>query len=141
MATEAILRKDAQLPRNSQARLWFGLAATAVAWVGLGFSDILITWRACVHREQYGGAAYLPAVHIVYMVVAVFLFAVAVTAGATSYRNWRALSHGSSFLKAEATDREEFMALLGVIVSVTLGMGIVWLSLPPLLIELYARVR
>jgi hypothetical protein len=139
MATEATIPNDR--PRSSQALLWFGLAATAVAWVGLGVSDILITWRACVHREEFGGATVLPAVHLAYIAVAASLLAIAAVAGTTSYRNWRALSPGSSFLKAEATDREEFMALLGVIVSVTLGMGIVWLSLPPLLIELCARVR
>jgi hypothetical protein len=33
------------------------------------------------------------------------------------------------------------MALLGVIISVTLGMGIIWLSIPPLMIQLCERAK
>ena len=41
----------------------------------------------------------------------------------------------------DAVERREFMALLGVIVSVTLGMGIIWLALPPLFLDLCWRAR
>jgi divalent metal cation (Fe/Co/Zn/Cd) transporter len=73
--------------------------------------------------------------------LAVALLALTIVAGVTSYRNWRALSQQARLLEAPAVDRREFMALLGVIVSVTLGMGIVWLALPPLFIELCWRAK
>jgi hypothetical protein len=62
-------------------------------------------------------------------------------AGTLSYRNWRAISPQNEILEASATDRREFMALLGVFVSVTLGMGVLWLSIPLFLIEFCLRAK
>ena len=71
-----------------------------------------------------------------------FCFIVVFAAGITSYRNWRMiLRSNAKFSNATATDRREFMALLGVFVSITLGMGVLWLSIPPLVIELCMRAR
>jgi hypothetical protein len=33
------------------------------------------------------------------------------------------------------------MALLGVFVSLTLGMGVLWLSIPPLILQFCLRVK
>jgi hypothetical protein len=123
------------------SHLWFGLTAAAIAWVLLGFIDILITWRACVHQEQYGNASTHPDARVLYIVVAVSLFIVVLIAGTLSYRNWRTISSQRQLLEATATDRREFMALLGVFVSVTLGVGVLWLSIPPLVIELCLRSK
>ena len=122
-------------------RLWFGLVASAAAWISLGIIDILITWRACVHQEQSGTASAHPGARALYIVAAVILFLVVVSAGTLSYRNWRTISSQREILRAAATDRREFMALLGVFVSITLGMGVLWLAIPPLVIELCARAR
>jgi H+/Cl- antiporter ClcA len=122
-------------------RLWFGLAASACAWVLLGFLDILITWRACVHQEEWGNASAHPGARTLYIVVSLALILTVVIAGTLSYRNWRALTEQRSILEAQATDRREFMALLGVFVSLTLGMGVLWLSIPPLIIQLCLRVK
>jgi hypothetical protein len=125
----------------SPARLWFGLGAAAVAWVLLGFIDIIITWRSCVHQEQFGNASPHPGARVIYVAVAVSLFIVVLIAGTLSYRNWRTISLQRQFLEAAATDRREFMALLGVFVSVTLGVGVLWLSIPPLVIEFCLRAK
>lgn len=123
------------------SRLWFGLAASAVAWATLGFIDVLVTWRACVHQEQYGNPSPHPGARIIYLVAALVLFTIVVVAGTMSYRNWRTLSVQREILDATATDRREFMALLGVFVSVTLGVGVLWLAIPPLIIELCMRAK
>jgi hypothetical protein len=122
-------------------RLWFGLAASVMAWLLLGFLDILITWRACVHEEEFGNPVSHPAVRAIYIVVAGILFLIVLVAGVMSYGNWRAISSEREILKSTATDRREFMALLGVFVSITLGMGVLWLAIPPLLIELCMRAK
>jgi hypothetical protein len=137
MATNDNLRGTPITP----ARLWFGLAASACAWALLGFLDILITWRACVHQEEWGSASAHPGVRTLYIVVSLALILTVVIAGTLSYRNWRALTEQRSILEAQATDRREFMALLGVFVSLTLGMGVLWLSIPPLIIQLCLRVK
>jgi len=122
-------------------RLWFGLVGAAVAWATLGFVDILITWRTCVHREQFGNPSPHPGATALYLIVAIVLFVIVVAAGVMSYRNWRAISSQNQIINATATDRREFMALLGVFVSVTLGMGVLWLAIPPLVIELCVRAK
>lgn len=122
-------------------RLWFGLIASAVAWVSLGFLDILITWRACVHQEEFGNPVAHPAARMIYAAVAALLFIVVLASGITSYRNWRMISQQREILNATATDRREFMALLGVFVSITLGVSVLWLAIPPLVIELCMRAR
>jgi len=134
---------DGNLPAKpiASVRLWFGLGASAVAWVLLGCLDIFITFAACTHQDQFGIPGDHPAVTGICIALAVALLAIAIAAGITSYRNWRALSQQARLLEAPAIDRREFMALLGVIVSVTLGMGIVWLALPPLFIELCWRAK
>jgi hypothetical protein len=123
------------------ARLWFGLMASACAWALLGFLDILITWRACVHQDEWGSASAHPGARTLYIVISLTLILTVFSAGTLSYRNWRALTEQRTILEAQATDRREFMALLGVFVSLTLGMGVLWLSIPPLIIQLCLRVK
>jgi hypothetical protein len=137
MATEGRL----PLAPVKPPRLWFGLVASAASWMTLGCLDILITWRACTHQENFGIPSVHPGVRILFGIVALVLLLVTIAAGLTSYRNWRALSGRHHVLDTEAIERHEFMALLGVIVSVTLGMGIVWLALPPLFLDICWRAR
>ncbi len=122
-------------------RLWFGTATAAVAWVLLGCADIVITWRACMVQEDYGIPTPRPEVRIIYFMLALILLAVTVYAGFTSYRTWRYLSEQHAMLRSHGIERREFMAIGGVIVAVTMGMGILWLALPPLFLDLCWRAR
>lgn len=122
-------------------RLWFGTATGAVLWVLLGCADIVITWRACMVQEDYGIPAPHPDARILYFVLAVALLVVTIWAGVTSYRTWRFLSSQRKLLDAQAVERREFLAVGGVIISITMGMGILWLALPPLFLDLCWRAR
>jgi hypothetical protein len=122
-------------------RLWFGTATAAVAWILLGCADIVITWRACMVQEDYGIPTPRPDVRILYFVLALALLAITLWAGFTSYRTWRYVSSERRFLDSKAVERREFLALSGVIVAVTMGMGILWLALPPLFLDLCWRAR
>jgi O-antigen/teichoic acid export membrane protein len=122
-------------------RLWFGLVTSAAAWVGLGLLDILICWRACTRQQGYGIPDPHPWARALFFVLALVLLALTVVAGFTSYRNWRKLSLEHRLLDAQGVERREFMAIVGVIISVTLGMGIVWLALPPLFLDLCWRAK
>jgi hypothetical protein len=137
MDSEITNRKQHVAP----GRLWFGVAASAAAWFVLGAADILITWAACVHREQLGGSSAHPEIRLLAIAITVILFATILASGSISYRNWRQLSADTSFESAEGKGREEFMALLGVFVSVTLGFSVIWLALPLFIIELCVRTR
>ena len=122
-------------------RLWFQVAGSGIAWFSLGLADIVITWRACVHEEQFGGPSSHPGARVLYFVMWFLLAALALLAGWMSYRSWRSLSEKSDLLYAEGREREEFMSQAGFFISLTLGIGILWLSLPLFLIEMCARTR
>jgi hypothetical protein len=137
MANEMTNRTGHIAPR----RLWFGVAASAAAWFVLGAADILLTWAACLHREQLGGASGHPGILLLTIAITVVLFATVVASGTVSYRNWRRLSADANLESAEGRGRDEFMALLGVFVSFTLGFSVLWLALPLFIIDLCVRTR
>ena len=69
------------------------------------------------------------------------LFSIVLLAGRTSYRNWRALTGACGLIETLATDRQEFMALAGVFVSFTLGIGVLWLAVPLFMVQLCMRAK
>jgi hypothetical protein len=125
----------------SPTSLWFGFAGSTAAWIVLGIADLLITWFACFGREQYGGASFEPEFKWIFAICTLALFATAMVAGMVSFRNWRKLSRERHLSEAEGRGRQEYMALIGVFISFTLGMGIVWLGIPILIIDLCVRAR
>lgn len=137
MEPEAKTREQAV----GEGRLWVGFATGVAAWFALGIADMLITWKACTHQEQYGGAMAHPVARALYIVVTLLLIASAIATGVLSYRNWRRLAAENRLLDAEGRGRQEFMALLGVYVSFTLGFGMLWLGLPVFLLQMCLRTR
>ena len=122
-------------------KLWFGLSAAFFCWFLLGIAEMFITWRACLHQENLGNAVSHSGATAASFIVTFFLIGVAAAAGFVSYMNWRRLSQQPKFIEAEGRGRPEFMALIGVIVSFTLGVGMVWMGLPLFILRLCARVR
>ena len=137
MVTETERQSNPVSPR----KLWFGLITSAIAWVSLGCFDIVVNWRACMHQEDYGIAGPHLGARVLIGAFGLALLVIAISAGMTSYRNWKQLSAQQPILDAQAVERREFMALLGVIISVTLGMGIVWLAITPLFVDICWRAR
>lgn len=128
-------------PEVSSRRLWFGLLAAALSWFGLGIADVLITWRACLHQEQFGAASEHPALTMLNIALFALLLLIAIVAGFVSFTNWKRLSRQNRIFAAEATASREFLAMVGVFISVTLGLGIVWLGAPLLILQLCLRIR
>lgn len=137
------MASQTETPRQhvSPGRLWFGFSAAAFAWLGLGISDVLITWRECIHREAFGGASSHPGLRTLNIALFAVLLAIAVAAGVMSYRNWRRLAGEVNLLHAEGTGRREYLALIGVFISITLGIGMIWLGIPVLILSLCVRIR
>lgn len=126
----------------ASTRLWFGFTGSACAFTGLAVADVLIAWWACLQNDaQFGFSHERPGINALYFAANFLLMGVAAIAGSTSYLNWKKLSASTKLLNAEARGRQEFMALLGVFVSVTLGVGIVWLTIPLFLIGVCVRAR
>lgn len=125
----------------SRKRQWFALWGPAAAWVILFFANIVITWQACLHHEQLGGTSSHAGLLILNMVVFFALLATAIIAGVLAYRAWRRRSGEGSFINAEAEDRHEYMAMVGVLMTITMGIGIIWLGMPLWIISLCVRTR
>lgn len=125
----------------SPAKLWFGTITAAVSWVLLGCLDILINWRACQHQEMYGIPPHVIGPRVLIGCLALFLLVLVLIAGVISYRNWQRLSPERDLLKTHAVERQEYMAFLGLIMTVTMGIGIVWLALPPIFLNICWRAR
>jgi hypothetical protein len=125
----------------SNRRLWFEFAASAAGWLCLGCLDMVIAWRACVHQEQFGAPSSHPWARILYFVLWIILFGLATLAGSLSYRTWRTLSGTEELMRAEGRERREFMSLSGLFISITLGIGFLWMCLPLFMLQMCARVR
>lgn len=137
MASKIISRH----PVTSERRLWFGLWGAVIAWVTLYFAEIVITWQACMHHEQYGGASSHPGFLLLAIIIFFLLLAIAILAGYLAYRAWRSSAGPGRFFYAEAEDRREYMGMVGVLTTITMGVGIIWLGLPLWLIALCVRTR
>jgi hypothetical protein len=121
--------------------MWFCVWGAAICWVGLSIASSLIAWRACLHQEQFGGESSHPGLLILNMVLFFLLLAVSIAAGLLGYRYWRRLSGGGNLFHAESPERREYMVMVGVLITVFVGVGIIWFGLPLWLITICARVR
>lgn len=137
MAAECVGRNEG----ISTIRLWFGTITAAISWTLLGCIDILINWRACQHQEQYGIPPPEVGPRLLIGCLALILLAIVFIAGVTSYRNWQQLTREGNLMRTHAVERREYMAVAGLIMTVTLGIGIVWLALPPIFLNICWRAR
>ncbi|HTZ57500.1 MAG TPA: hypothetical protein VMB49_05355 [Acidobacteriaceae bacterium] len=137
MDFEQTSRSDAVEPK----RIWVGVVAAGAAWFLLGIAEMFITWRACMHNEEFGNASRdVPAMAAAFA-VSFFLLALVAAGGFFSYQTWRKFSTQPRLAEAEGHSVQEFLSLLGIFFSVTLGAGMVWMTLPLFLLRLCARVR
>jgi hypothetical protein len=128
-------------PEISPKRLWFGFSGAAVAWTLAGFLDATLAWYACMGGELGWAVFTSTGMRILLGVITFGLLAVATAGGIISFNNWRRLSSRDEFIEAEARGRKQFMALVGVFVSVSLGVGIVWFAIPVYILGICVRGR
>ena len=126
--------------RLPQASLWYGLAAAPFAWALQGLIGVILSAEACPAGVAGWEILRQPGVRVGLAAITLCLLAVAVTAGVTSFRNWHRLS-GERLAHAEGTARETFMALGGVLISTVFSIGIVWASIPILILQICERAR
>lgn len=113
-------------------RLWFGATGAAVAWALQGFTCFLIATQACADGTGRWGPLPPLAVRILIGCVSAAYLAVAAASGLVSYQNWRGLTDARRLAQTEAYGREEYMALAGVFVAATAGVGLIWSGIPPI---------
>ncbi|HLZ42166.1 MAG TPA: hypothetical protein VKQ11_14450 [Candidatus Sulfotelmatobacter sp.] len=129
---------ERDIPRN---RLWFGFSGAAVAWIIAGLADAWLAWVACMGHEVGSGVFTSVGMRVLLGAITFGLLAVATAGGLVSFNNWRRLSQSREFLEAEGRGRQQFMALVGVFISVSLGVGIVWFAIPIYILGICVRAR
>ena len=117
------------------------MVVSGSAWFVTGIAEMFITWRACLHNEQFGNASSHPAATLSAFVVSWLLIGLAAAAGFLSWSHWRRLSSQRDLLHAEGRAHQEFIALAGIFFSFTLGIGMVWMALPLFILRMCARIR
>jgi hypothetical protein len=122
-------------------RLWFGFSGAAVAWIIAGIVDAWLAWVACMGHEAGSGVFTSVGMRVLLGVITFGLLAVATAGGLVSFANWRRLSQSREFMDAEGRGRQQFMALVGVFISVSLGIGILWFSIPIYILGICVRAR
>lgn len=125
----------------SRKRLWFGFSGAAFAWIVAGFLDATLAWFACMGGEMDSSVFTTTGMRILLGFITFGLLAIATAGGLISFGNWRKLSESETFVEAEGRGRKQFMAMVGVLVSITLGIGIIWFSIPIYVLRLCERGR
>ena len=134
----------AHSPNASNTRnrgLWFGLIASWTAFAVDGFLGYIISWRTCFIGHGHLGAISQGGVRWLLAGITIVLFIVVVSGGVHSYRNWRGISGSKSFVEAEATGTAEFVSMMGVLSSTIMSVGIFWISLPLIMIDICMRAK
>lgn len=125
----------------SPARLWFGFVGSAVAWVLAGLLNVALAWQACLGGDAGWFVYTQTGMRILLGVITFGMLGLDVASGLVSFQNWRMLSRQRDFAEAEGWGRQEFMAIFGVIVSATLGAGIIWFVLPIYIVRMCVRAH
>jgi hypothetical protein len=122
-------------------RLWFGFSGAVAAWVLAGVVDAALAWIACMGHEAGSGVFTSVGMRILLGVITFGLLAIATAGGMISFRNWQRLSDESEITEAEGRGRKQFMALVGVFISISLGLGIIWFAIPIYILGICVRAR
>lgn len=125
----------------SERQLWFGLVGALFCWVCAGLLNVLFAWQACMGGEAGSFVFTSTGMEILLGFITFGLLAVGIWAGMVSYRNWQRLTHGTDVFHGEGFERKQYMAICGVIVTVTLGVGMMWFSVPIYVLQICTRWR
>jgi hypothetical protein len=128
-------------PAVSPTRLWFGLAAGAVAFSIDGLANWVISWRTCFIGNGHLGDLSSGGIRTLLAAITLSLLALSLAGGVVSYRNWKTLAAPDDLEHAEAHTPASFLALLGICVSAVLSVGICWIGVPLFLVDLCMRAR
>ncbi len=125
----------------SPRSLWFGTTAGAVAWALHGAACALISSEACVSGTGNWGALSADGVRWLLAAITLGFLAIAIVGGLISFRNWLHLAESHDLVHAEGRGRVQFMALVGIFLSATFVIGIVWAGLPLIFLDVCTKAR
>ena len=126
MATHTVDRRSGSI--------WFALCAAPLAWL----AQLLLGWyfgaRICDPMS-------VGSVKTAVAIVSVIALATAVFSAWLGWRNWRTSTAMPHPVVSDAWDRREFMALGGLLISVSFTLAIAWASVASVALASCGRAR
>ena len=110
----------------SRRRLWTCVAAPVLAWAVQAAFSAGFVGTGC--RFDFGG------LHTAVLLASAAALGVTLASGMLAYSCFRRTSDGS-FARAEGREQDEMLSVLGVLMSVSFAIGIVWMGLPAVFIH------
>ncbi len=127
------------VPFVSPRKLWFGMTAAVTAFALDGFLGFVISWRTCFIGHGNFGALSLDGVRWLLVGITTGLFVLSAGGGYMSYQHWRYITRSKPITRSESEGTGEFIAMLGVLCSLFMTVGIVWISIPLIMISICER--
>jgi hypothetical protein len=120
------------------AALWFGLFGAPVAWSLQLLASYSLVAHGCYPDAEPMAMPVVPGLRTLVLGTGAAALAVALLAGGSAWRSWRATQHGDGGQEAllEAGEgRTRFMAVAGMLLSAVFVLGILMNVVPLLLLR------
>jgi hypothetical protein len=123
----------------AQTALWFGLFGAPVAWSLQLLASYALVAHGCYPDAEPMTMPVVPGLRTLVLGTGVAALALALLAGGSAWRSWRATQHehddGHEALLEAGEGRTRFMALAGMMLSAVFVLGIVMNVVPLLLLR------
>jgi hypothetical protein len=117
------------------AALWFGLFGAPMVWSLQLLASYALVAHGCYPDAEPMTMPVIPGLRTLVLGTGVAALAVALLAGGSAWRSWRATKGGHEALLEAGEGRTRFMALAGMLLSAVFVLGIVMNVVPLLLLR------
>jgi hypothetical protein len=139
MSAPAAVHSAAAVRSVTPAALWFGLFGAPVAWSLQLLASYALVAHGCYPDAEPMTMPVVPGLRALVLGTGAAALAVALLAGGSAWRSWRATQHehdgGHEALLEAGEGRTRFMALAGMMLSAVFVLGIVMNVVPLLLLR------
>jgi hypothetical protein len=139
MSAPAAVHPAPAVRAATPAALWFGLFGAPAVWSLQLLASYALVAHGCYPDAEPLALPVVPALRALVLGTGAAALAVALLAGGSAWRSWRATRHGEDGgeeVLLDASDgRTRFMALAGILLSAVFLLGIVMNVVPLLLLS------
>jgi hypothetical protein len=115
--------------------LWFGLFGAPVAWSLQLLTSYALVAHGCYPDAEPMTMPVVPGLRTLVLGTGAAALVVALLAGSSAWRSWRATQDGHEALLEAGEGRTRFMALAGMLLSAVFVLGIVMNVVPLLMLR------
>jgi hypothetical protein len=135
MSAPAAIHPAPPVRTVTPAALWFGLFGAPVVWCLQLLASYALVAHGCYPDAEPMTIPVVPGLRTLVLGTGAAALAVALLAGGSAWRSWRATRHEREALLEAGEGRTRFMALAGMLLSAVFVLGIVMNVVPLLLLR------